>query len=339
MDIIPLLLHAAALGASDVHLGEGRVPAVRLHGDIRSLDCPPLSAAQMEAVLRQTMGDTAFAAFEQNWDYDFAFEMPSARFRVNAFYRADGMAAVFRHIPGGIPSLQDIAAPDIFRRIASAPNGLVLVTGPTGSGKSTTLAAMVDYINQTRPCHILTIEDPIEFVHTGKQAFISQREVKRHTHSFAAALRSALREDPDVILIGEMRDAETIRLALTAAETGHLVLATLHTVGAAQTADRIIDVFPAGEKEAVRTMLSESLCAVISQILLKKSNGQGRVAAHEILLANPAVRNLLRENKTAQLNSVLQTGKAQGMQTLEQSVRQLLADGIADGQDAAVYIK
>lgn len=338
MDIIPLLQHCVASGASDLHLGEGRVPAVRLHGDIRSLDLPPMSAAEMEAVLRQTMGETAFPAYEQNWEHDFAFEMPSARFRANAFYRADGMAAVFRHIPAAVPTLNDIAAPDIFRQIASAPNGLVLVTGPTGSGKSTTLAAMVDYINQTRPCHILTIEDPIEFVHTGKQALISQREVKRHTHSFAAALRSALREDPDVILIGEMRDAETIRLALTAAETGHLVLATLHTVGAAKTADRIIDVFPAGEKEAVRAMLSESLCAVVSQILLKKRNGRGRVAAHEILLANSAVRNLLRENKTAQLNSVLQTGKAQGMQTLEQSLRQLISDGIIDQNQAAAYL-
>lgn len=230
--------------------------------------------------------------------------------------------------PSTVLTLEDLKAPRIFQKIADHPRGLVLVTGPTGSGKSTTLAAMINYINDTQPSHILTIEDPIEFVHQSKKALVNQRELHQHTHSFANALRSALREDPDVILIGEMRDPETISLALTAAETGHLVFGTLHTTGAAKTVDRIVDVFPAGEKEMVRSMLSESLRAVISQTLLKTRDGNGRVAAHEILISTPAVRNLIRENKIAQINSTLQTGQTHGMQTLDQSLQALVRQGV-----------
>jgi twitching motility protein PilT len=260
---------------------------------------------------------------------DFAFELPNvARFRVNAFTSNRGPAAVFRTVPSTVLTLEDLKAPRIFQKIADHPRGLVLVTGPTGSGKSTTLAAMINYINDTQPSHILTIEDPIEFVHQSKKALVNQRELHQHTHSFANALRSALREDPDVILIGEMRDPETISLALTAAETGHLVFGTLHTTGAAKTVDRIVDVFPAGEKEMVRSMLSESLRAVISQTLLKTRDGNGRVAAHEILISTPAVRNLIRENKIAQINSTLQTGQTHGMQTLDQSLQALVRQGV-----------
>ncbi|MCU9893065.1 type IV pilus twitching motility protein PilT, partial [Neisseria gonorrhoeae] len=265
----------------------------------------------------------------QNLDVDFSFELPNvARFRVNAFNTGCGPAAVFRTIPSTVLSLEELKAPSIFQKIAESPRGMVLVTGPTGSGKSTTLAAMINYINETQPAHILTIEDPIEFVHQSKKSLINQRELHQHTLSFANALSSALREDPDVILVGEMRDPETIGLALTAAETGHLVFGTLHTTGAAKTVDRIVDVFPAGEKEMVRSMLSESLTAVISQNLLKTHDGNGRVASHEILIANPAVRNLIRENKITQINSVLQTGQASGMQTMDQSLQSLVRQGL-----------
>jgi twitching motility protein PilT len=275
------------------------------------------------------MNDQQRKLYQQNMETDFAFELPNvARFRVNAFTSNRGPAAVFRTVPSTVLTLEDLKAPRIFQKIADHPRGLVLVTGPTGSGKSTTLAAMINYINDTQPSHILTIEDPIEFVHQSKKALVNQRELHQHTHSFANALRSALREDPDVILIGEMRDPETISLALTAAETGHLVFGTLHTTGAAKTVDRIVDVFPAGEKEMVRSMLSESLRAVISQTLLKTRDGNGRVAAHEILISTPAVRNLIRENKIAQINSTLQTGQTHGMQTLDQSLQALVRQGV-----------
>ena len=280
-------------------------------------------------MITSVMNDQQRKLYQQNMETDFAFELPNvARFRVNAFTSNRGPAAVFRTVPSTVLTLEDLKAPRIFQKIADHPRGLVLVTGPTGSGKSTTLAAMINYINDTQPSHILTIEDPIEFVHQSKKALVNQRELHQHTHSFANALRSALREDPDVILIGEMRDPETISLALTAAETGHLVFGTLHTTGAAKTVDRIVDVFPAGEKEMVRSMLSESLRAVISQTLLKTRDGNGRVAAHEILISTPAVRNLIRENKIAQINSTLQTGQTHGMQTLDQSLQALVRQGV-----------
>jgi twitching motility protein PilT len=272
--------------------------------------------------------------FEEYLETDFSFEIPKlARFRVNAFNQNRGSAAVFRTIPSEILTLDDLGAPRIFKDISMHPRGLVLVTGPTGSGKSTTLAAMVDYVNDNKPDHIITIEDPIEFVHESKRSLINQREVHRDTLGFAEALRSALREDPDVVLVGEMRDLETIRLALTAAETGHLVFGTLHTSSAAETIDRIVDVFPAAEKEMVRSMLSESLRAVISQTLLKKTGG-GRIAAHEIMIGTPAIRNLIREGKIAQMYSAIQTGQAQGMQTLDQNLQELMKRGLITKEEA-----
>ena len=281
------------------------------------------------------MNDKQRKDFEEFLETDFSFEIPKlARFRVNAFNQARGAGAVFRTIPQDILSLDDLGAPPIFRDISMHPRGIVLVTGPTGSGKSTTLAAMINYINENKPDHILTIEDPIEFVHESQRCLINQREVHRDTLGFAEALRSALREDPDVVLVGELRDLETIRLALTAAETGHLVFGTLHTSSAAKTIDRIVDVFPAGEKEMVRSMLSESLRAVISQTLLKRTGG-GRIAAHEIMLATPAIRNLIREDKVAQMYSAIQTGQNVGMHTLDQYLEGLVARGIVARQEAA----
>ena len=281
------------------------------------------------------MTDKQRKEYEENLESDFSFEVPDlARFRVNAFVTNRGAAAVFRTIPSEVLSLDDLGAPDIFKTISENPRGLVLVTGPTGSGKSTTLAAMIDYINTMRHDHILTIEDPIEFVHNNKLCLINQREVHRDTHSFSNALRSALREDPDVILVGELRDLETIRLAMTAAETGHLVFGTLHTTSAPKTIDRIIDVFPGEEKDMVRSMLSESLRAVISQTLLKKVGG-GRIAAHEIMVGLPAIRNLIREDKIAQMYSVIQTGAAHGMQTMDQCLLNLVNRGLVSQKDAA----
>ena len=298
---------------------------IRVHGDIRRINLPEMTDEDVGNMIASVMNDNQRKNYQQNLETDFSFELPNvSRFRVNAFNTERGPAAVFRTIPSKVLTLEELNAPRIFQKIADTPRGLVLVTGPTGSGKSTTLAAMIDYINNTQPSHILTIEDPIEFVHTSKKSLINQRELHEHTHSFANALRSALREDPDVILVGEMRDPETIGLALTAAETGHLVFGTLHTTGAAKTVDRIVDVFPAGEKEMVRSMLSESLRAVISQTLLKTKDGKGRVAAHEILISTPAVRNLIRENKIAQIGSVLQTGQNSGMQTLDQCLQGLV---------------
>jgi twitching motility protein PilT len=285
------------------------------------------------------MNDSQRKHYEEHWENDFSFAVPElARFRVNAFVQNRGAGAVFRTIPSKVLSLEDLKAPKIFTDISNQPRGIVLVTGPTGSGKSTTLAAMINYINENHYSHILTVEDPIEFVHEPKKCVINQREVGEHTHSFANALRSSLREDPDVILIGEMRDLETIRLALTAAETGHLVFGTLHTSSAAKTVDRIIDVFPAAEKDMVRSMLSESLKAVISQTLIKKKEGSGRVAAHEIMIGTPAIRNLIRENKVAQMVSAIQTGSNIGMQTLDQCLTELVRKnqiGVADARAVA----
>ncbi|EJU62130.1 4-diphosphocytidyl-2-C-methyl-D-erythritol kinase [Neisseria meningitidis 69166] len=329
MQITDLLAFGAKNKASDLHLSSGISPMIRVHGDMRRINLPEMSAEEVGNMVTSVMNDHQRKIYQQNLEVDFSFELPNvARFRVNAFNIGRGPAAVFRTIPSTVLSLEELKAPSIFQKIAESPRGMVLVTGPTGSGKSTTLAAMINYINETQPAHILTIEDPIEFVHQSKKSLINQRELHQHTLSFANALRSALREDPDVILVGEMRDPETIGLALTAAETRHLVFGTLHTTGAAKTVDRIVDVFPAGEKEMVRSMLSESLTAVISQNLLKTHDGNGRVASHEILIANPAVRNLIRENKITQINSVLQTGQASGMQTMDQSLQSLVRQGL-----------
>lgn len=329
MHITDLLAFAVQNKASDLHISTGEQPIIRVHGDIRRINMPKMTTEDTFGMITDIMNDSQRKAYQQNLETDFSFELPGvARFRVNAFNINRGPAAVFRTIPSEVLSLEQLDSPKIFKDICNTPRGLVLVTGPTGSGKSTTLAGMVDYINETMPCHVLTVEDPIEFVHQSKRALINQRELHEHTHSFENALRSALREDPDVILVGEMRDIETIRLALTAAETGHLVFATLHTTGAAKTVDRIVDSFPGGEKDMIRTMLSESLRAVISQTLLKKRDGTGRVAAYEIMIATPAIRNLIRENKVAQMGSMIQTGQQYGMQTLDQSLSALLKRGL-----------
>jgi twitching motility protein PilT len=334
MDITELLAFSVENNASDLHLSAGTPPSIRVDGDVRKLNIPAFDDKDVNALVYDIMNDRQRKEYEENLEVDFSFEVPNlARFRVNAFNQNRGPAAVFRTIPSKILSLDDLACPDIFRDIANLPRGLVLVTGPTGSGKSTTLAAMVDYINKNKHDHILTIEDPIEFVHQSQSCLINQREVHRDTLSFSAALRSALREDPDVILVGEMRDLETIRLAMTAAETGHLVFGTLHTTSAPKTIDRIIDVFPGEEKAMVRSMLSESLRAVISQNLVKKVGG-GRVAAHEIMMGVPAIRNLIREDKIAQMYSAIQTGMSHGMQTMDQCLQNLVNRGMITRQDA-----
>ncbi len=333
MDITELLAFSVQHKASDLHLSAGVSPMIRVDGDVRRINIPVLEAKEVNGLVYDIMNDKQRKEYEENLEVDFSFEVPNlARFRVNAFNTNRGPAAVFRTIPNEVLTLEDLGAPEIFKSISDNPRGLVLVTGPTGSGKSTTLAAMVDYINNTRHDHILTIEDPIEFVHQNKQSLINQREVHRDTHSFNAALRSALREDPDVILVGELRDLETIRLAMTAAETGHLVFGTLHTTSAPKTIDRIIDVFPGSDKDMVRSMLSESLRSVIAQKLLKR-NGGGRIACHEIMMATPAIRNLIREDKVAQMYSIIQTGAAHGMQTMEQNARQLMAQGMVSREE------
>ena len=321
MDITELLAFSVKNKASDLHLSSGLPPMIRVHGDVRRINLPPMEHKDVHGMVYDIMNDAQRKVFEETLECDFSFEIPNlARFRVNAFNQNRGAAAVFRTIPSRVLTLEELDCPAIFKDISETPRGIVLVTGPTGSGKSTTLAAMIDYINDTQYGHILTIEDPIEFVHQSKKCLINQREVGPQTLSFSNALKSALREDPDVILVGEMRDLETIRLALTGAETGHLVFGTLHTSSAAKTVDRIIDVFPAAEKEMVRSMLSESLRAVISQTLLKTADGSGRVAAHEIMVGTPAIRNLIRENKVAQMYSAIQTGQKLGMRTLDQSL-------------------
>jgi len=330
MEITELLAFTMQSKGSDLHLSSGNPPLIRISGELRPLKVDPLSGDEVKAMLYAIMTEEQRAEYEQERDLDFAVSYgESARFRVNAFNINRGPAAVFRTIPTVIPSLDDLKAPAVFRQFSQIEKGLVLVTGPTGSGKSTTLAAMINEINRTENKHILTIEDPVEFVHKSDRALINHREVGKHTKSFARALKSALREDPDVILVGEMRDHETIGLALTAAETGHLVMGTLHTSSAAKTIDRIIDVFPAGDKEMVRSMLAGSLQAVISQILLKKIGG-GRCAAHDILVGTPAVRNLVRENKIPQITSMMQMGSRYGMITMEDSVKALISQGLVD---------
>lgn len=335
IDITELLKFGVQSGASDLHLSAGLPPMMRVHGDIKQLNFPPLEHKDVHAMVYDIMNDHQRKFYESELECDFSYEIPNvSRFRVNAFNQSRGAAAVFRTIPTEILTLEQLQCPSIFAEIADKPRGIVLVTGPTGSGKSTTLAAMIDYINKSRQYHILTIEDPIEFVHKSNKSLINQREVGLQTKSFANALRSALREDPDVILVGEMRDLETIRLAMTAAETGHLVFGTLHTSSAAKTIDRIVDVFPAEEKDMVRAMLSESLQAVISQTLLKLKDGSGRIAAHEIMIGTPAIRNLIRENKVAQMYSAIQTGQQYGMQTLDQCLVGLMRKGLISKEAA-----
>src|SRR6187431_2738747 len=334
MDITELLAFSAKQGASDLHLSAGLPPMIRVDGDVRRINLPPMEHKQVHGLIYDIMNDKQRKDYEEFLETDFSFEVPGvARFRVNAFNQNRGAGGVFRTIPSKVLTMEDLGMGQVFRDISMMPRGLVLVTGPTGSGKSTTLAAMVDFINDNKYEHVLTIEDPIEFVHESKKCLVNQREVHRDTHGFSEALRSALREDPDIILVGEMRDLETIRLALTAAETGHLVFGTLHTSSAAKTIDRVVDVFPAAEKDMVRSMLSESLRAVISQTLLKKVGG-GRIAAHEIMIGTPAIRNLIREGKIAQMYSAIQTGQSNGMQTLDQCLTELVSKGVVSKEEA-----
>jgi twitching motility protein PilT len=335
MDIAELLAFAVKNKASDLHLSAGLPPMIRVHGDVRRINLPPMEHEAVHGMIYDIMNDAQRKDYEENLECDFSFAIPGlARFRVNAFQQQRGAGAVMRTIPSKILTLEELNAPKIFAELSMQPRGLILVTGPTGSGKSTTLAGMVNHINENVYGHILTVEDPIEFVHDAKRCLINQREVGPHTLSFSNALRSALREDPDIILVGELRDLETIRLALSAAETGHLVFGTLHTSSAAKTIDRIIDVFPAAEKEMVRAMLSESLKAVISQSLLKTKDGNGRVAAHEIMIGTPAIRNLIREAKVAQMNATIQTGASVGMQTLDQCLADLVRRNMVSMADA-----
>lgn len=335
MEIADLLAFTVKNKASDLHLSAGLPPLIRVNGDIRRINVEPLDHKGVHGMVYDIMNDGQRKFYEENLEVDFSFEVPNlARFRVNAYNQQRGAAAAFRTIPSKVLTLEQLNAPSIFKELCQQANGIVLVTGPTGSGKSTTLAAMVNDVNESEYGHILTVEDPIEFVHESKRCLINQREVGPHTLSFNNALRSALREDPDVILVGELRDLETIRLALTAAETGHLVFATLHTSSAAKTVDRIVDVFPAAEKDMVRSMLSESLRAVIAQTLLKTKDGAGRVAAHEIMIGTPAIRNLIRENKVAQMYSAIQTGQSVGMQTMEQCLQDLVRRNIVAESEA-----
>jgi len=335
MNIQELLNFSVQQGASDLHVTAGMPPLIRVDGDIRRINVDPMDHKEVHALIYEIMNDKQRKGYEEHLESDFSFEISGlARFRVNAFVQNRGAAAVFRTIPSKVLTMEQLGMGEVFKKISNNPRGLVAVTGPTGSGKSTTLAAMIDYINSTKYEHILTIEDPIEFVHESKKSLINQREVYRDTHGFNEALRSALREDPDIILVGELRDLETIRLALTAAETGHLVFGTLHTTSAAKTIDRIVDVFPAAEKAMVRSMLSESLQAVVSQTLLKKVSG-GRVAAHEIMIGTSAIRNLIREDKIAQMYSAIQTGQSVGMQTLDQCLKGLVQKGLVDRAEAA----
>jgi twitching motility protein PilT len=340
MDITQLLAFSVKNKASDLHLSSGLPPMIRVHGDVRRINVDALDHKKVHEMVYDIMNDAQRKSYEEVLECDFSFEIQSlARFRVNAFNQSRGPAAVFRTIPSKILTLEQLNTPKIFADLAMKPRGLVLCTGPTGSGKSTTLAAMVNHLNENEFGHVLTVEDPIEFVHESKKCLINQREVGPHTLSFANALRSALREDPDAILVGEMRDLETIRLALTAAETGHLVFGTLHTSSAAKTVDRIVDVFPAAEKDMVRAMLSESVVGVISQTLCKLKDGSGRVAAHEIMLGTAAIRNLIRENKLAQMYSTIQTGNSLGMQTLDQNLVDLVRRSLISPAEARAKSK
>lgn len=336
LSVPKLLVFSLQKGASDLHLSAGLPPMMRLHGEMTRLDAPAMDAEQLQAMLHEIMTDDQKQKFARDWDLDFAIEVPgSGRFRVNMLMQTRGAAAVFRAIPTEAPSLATLNLPAILADLSMKERGLILVTGPTGSGKSTTLAAMVDHINQNRRGHIITVEDPIEFVHQPKKCLINQREVGRHTESFATALRGALREDPDAILVGELRDLETTSLAITAAETGHIVFGTLHTNSAPKTVDRVIDIFPSGQQAQIRSMFSESLVGIISQVLLKKKDGTGRVGAYEILVAIPAIRNIIREDKTAQIISMIQTGSSHGMQSMDQALKRLVMEGVVTAEIAA----
>jgi twitching motility protein PilT len=338
MDISELLLFSFKQGASDLHLSAGEPPRIRVHGEMTPVKVPPMDKKEVHTMIYDILNDRQRKIFEETHDIDFSMELGDiARFRVNVFMQHRGESAVFRTIPSEIISFDKLGLPNSIRAFAKLEKGIVLVTGPTGSGKSTTLAAIIDLINQEKHGHILTIEDPIEFVHTSKNCLINQREVGPHTMSFANSLRGALREDPDVILVGEMRDLETISLALTAAETGHLMVGTLHTSSAPKTIDRIVDVFPSGEQAQIRAMFAESCRAVVSQVLMKKKDGKGRVAALEIMIGTPAVRNLIREGKIAQLPSALQTGQKWGMQTLDQNLKDLVYKGLVTKESAEQY--
>ena len=331
-----LLSYTLEVGASDLHLSTGSKPMVRVHGTIKQLDLPILDMDSMLKIKNEILNKNQKQRFEDKLEIDFSAKLENkGRFRVNFFTQINGLSAVFRAIPSSRKSTEELGIPPIMNQLALEEKGLVLLTGPTGSGKSTTLAAMVDYINENKKCHIITIEDPVEYFHTSKNCMINQRELGQSTHSFANALRSSLREDPDVILVGEMRDLETIQLALTAAETGHLVLSTLHTSSAVKTIDRIIDVFPSGQKGQIRSMLSESLLAVIAQKLLQNKNKNGRVPACEIMMANSAIRNLIREDKIYQIPSLIQGGGQDGMQTLDQDLQRLVQQGLIERSEAA----
>jgi len=333
MDITELLRFAVSEKASDIHVSSGEPPIMRIHGDMKRLDHPALSDDDVHRMVYDIMSDNQRKDFEELNELDFSFEMGSSRFRVNAFIQRRGKSAAFRVIPTTILSMEQLGLPPILKKLCEHEKGLILVTGPTGSGKSTTLAAMIDFINNTKEGHLLTIEDPIEFVHSSKKCLVQQRELGSHTHSFANALRSAFREDPDYILVGEMRDLETIQLAVTAAETGHLVFATLHSSGAPQTVDRIIDVFPAAQQSQIRTQLAESMQAIITQTLCKKVGG-GRVAALEILVGTAPVRHLIREAKIHQLPSAMQTGKKDGMETMDAALLELVSRGQITREEA-----
>jgi twitching motility protein PilT len=332
MEITELLARAYEDGASDIHISTGHPPIFRLHGEMVNLKVPPLNADQVKNILNSIMSDKQRDEFEENMDLDFAIHFAEHRYRVNAFNTIHGPACVLRSIPTTIRTLRELQAPEVMESLASLHKGLVLVTGPTGSGKSTTVASLVNHINRNFSKHILTIEDPIEFVHKSEKSLVSQREIGVHSKSFAKALKGSLREDPDIIMVGELRDLETIQLAITAAETGHLVIATLHTSSAAQTVDRMIDVFPSEDKDMIRTMLSNSLEAVISQKLIK--SGGSRVGAYEVLIAIPAIRNLIREGKIAQISSMMQINSKIGMKVMKDSVAELLSKGLIT-QDAA----
>jgi twitching motility protein PilT len=335
MNISELLAFSVQNRASDLHLSAGLPPLLRVDGEIARVSLPVLSHKDVHAMLYDIMNEAQRQRYDTHLECDFSFTASDmARFRVNAFNQVRGAAAVIRSIAAAVPTLEQLGAPELFGRLALKKAGLVLVTGPAGSGKSTTLAALIDHINRHRTAHVLTIEDPIEFIHQPQQSLINQREIGQHTGSFAAALRSALREDPNVIMVGELRDLDSIRLALSAAETGHLVMGTLHTGSAVKTVDRIVDVFPGDEKDMVRTMLSESLQGVISQALIRRRDGAGRIAAHEIMLGTPAIRNLIREGKVAQMYSTLQTGGNSGMQTLDQSLAQLVRQQVIAAEAA-----
>ena len=339
MDISELLIFAVKNKASDLHVSAGEPPLVRIHGEMRRIEGPSLERESVHRMIYDILNDDQRKTYEEFYEIDFSFALGEyGRFRVNVFKQNRGDAAVFRTIPNTIPTFEELGLPKILMDLSRLEKGLVLVTGPTGSGKSTTLAAMIDLVNTELKGHVITIEDPIEFVHPSKSCLVNQRELGPHTHSFANALRSALREDPDVMLVGEMRDLDTISLALTAAETGHLVFGTLHTSGAPKTIDRIVDVFPGAQQNQVRSMLSESLQAVITQALFKRRDGRGRVAAFEIMIGTPAVRNLIRENKIAQIPSMMQTSKGVGMQTMEASVKDLIARNLVTQEEVSFYL-